>query len=84
MKIIGELTDVSLDCEKLIFPLVYAFFSTFDINSTHNILKAFTTKSMNTEMDWIGKFLVNMISHRNWKTDLKFFQELIQVFSHDY
>lgn len=75
----GETINGQIDCEVLMQPLLHAFFETKDVNSVHNILRAFQAKPKQKTVDWIGKFLVALITFRKWKMDIKYLNDLVSV-----
>ncbi|KAJ8736098.1 hypothetical protein PYW08_006754 [Mythimna loreyi] len=65
-----ELFQGRVDSERLLKPLLKGYLISADIPSTIHILEDITTKSMERNKDWVGRFLCKFMLHPKIKTDV--------------
>lgn len=74
-----ELYQGKLDGEKLMKPLLKAYFTTLDTTSTAYLLEDITKKATEKDKDWVGRFLCEHIQHKKMAADVSDFVKMLKV-----
>ncbi|XP_048489346.1 leucine-rich PPR motif-containing protein, mitochondrial [Plutella xylostella] len=75
---IVELYQGKLDGEKLMKPLLKAYFTTLDTTSTAYLLEDITKKATEKDKDWVGRFLCEHIQHKKMAADVSDFVKMLK------
>ncbi|KAJ0182327.1 hypothetical protein K1T71_001696 [Dendrolimus kikuchii] len=76
---ICELFQGKIDIEKIQNPLLKAYLTTSDIESTANILEDMLKKPIEKNKDWVGRFLCVFMQHKKVNEDLSDFMNLAKA-----
>ncbi|XP_075976120.1 leucine-rich PPR motif-containing protein, mitochondrial-like [Anticarsia gemmatalis] len=73
-----ELFKGKVDTERILQPLLRGYLMSSDVQSTVHTLEDITSKAMDPNKDWVGRFLCKFMQHKKVKEDISDLFELLK------